>query len=63
VKWCISHEVLRGFFEEHGTEVVNMLMTEWKLEEAVEREEGREEGYGEDSKNLFTFGLSQAFKN
>jgi hypothetical protein len=72
VKWCISHEVLRGFFEEHGTEVVNMLMTEWKLEEAlaVEREEGREEGHergleqglerghGEDIKNLFMFGMS-----
>jgi hypothetical protein len=37
---------LRGFFETHGTEVVNMLMEEWKLEEAlvVEREEGIEEG-------------------
>ena len=46
VKWCITHNILRDFFETHGTEVVNMLMTEWKLEEAlvVEREEGREEG-------------------
>jgi predicted transposase YdaD len=37
---------MRGFFEEHGAEVVNMLMTEWKLEDAlvVEREEGWEEG-------------------
>jgi hypothetical protein len=68
VKWCINHGVLRGFFEEHGTEVVNMLMAEWKLEDAlvVEREEGREEGWergleqghGEDIKNLFTFGMS-----
>jgi hypothetical protein len=39
---------LKGFFESHGTEVVNMLMTEWKLEEAlaVEREEGLGEGTG-----------------
>jgi hypothetical protein len=46
IRWCIENGVLRGFFETHGSEVVNMLMTEWKLEEAlvVEREEGREEG-------------------
>jgi predicted transposase YdaD len=37
-----------------------MLMTEWKLEEAlvVEREEGREEGHEEDVKNLTAFGMS-----
>ncbi|MDR1412057.1 MAG: hypothetical protein LBI91_07615, partial [Spirochaetaceae bacterium] len=46
VWWCIAQGILKGFFETHGTEVVNMLMTEWKLEEAlmVEREEGLEEG-------------------
>jgi hypothetical protein len=46
VRWCIGHGVLKGFLEEHGTEVMNMLMMEWKLEDAlvVEREEGREEG-------------------
>jgi predicted transposase YdaD len=46
VKWCIARGILREFFETHGTEVVNMLMAEWKLEDAlvVEREEGWEEG-------------------
>jgi hypothetical protein len=46
VKWCIAQGILRDFLEEHGTEVVNMLMAEWKLEDAlvVEREEGHEEG-------------------
>jgi predicted transposase YdaD len=36
-----------------------MLMTEWKLEDAlvVEREEGREEGKGETIKNLLDFGM------
>jgi hypothetical protein len=49
IRWCIGRGILRGFFEEHGSEVVNMLMTEWRLEDAlvVEREEGREEGRGE----------------
>ncbi|MDR1144367.1 MAG: Rpn family recombination-promoting nuclease/putative transposase [Spirochaetaceae bacterium] len=47
IRWCIANNILRVFFESHGTEVINMLMTEWKLEEAlvVEREEGREEGW------------------
>jgi hypothetical protein len=46
VQWCIGNNVLRGFFEENGSEVINMLFDEWKLEDAlvVEREEGREEG-------------------
>jgi predicted transposase YdaD len=49
ITWCIENNILRGFFETHGSEVVNMLMTEWKLEDAlvVEREEGWEEGLEE----------------
>ncbi|MDR3166656.1 MAG: Rpn family recombination-promoting nuclease/putative transposase [Treponema sp.] len=49
VRWCIAHNVLKPFLEFHGSEVVNMLMTEWKLEDAliVEREEGREKGLEE----------------
>jgi hypothetical protein len=49
IRWCIGNGVLRRFFEVHGSEVVNMLMTEWKLEDAlvVEREEGRERGLEE----------------
>jgi hypothetical protein len=60
IKWCIANNILRVFFETHGSEVVNMLMTEWKLEEAlvVEREEGREEGRKEAVKNLTAFGMS-----
>ncbi|MDR0586639.1 MAG: Rpn family recombination-promoting nuclease/putative transposase, partial [Treponema sp.] len=43
VRWCIAHNILKPFLESHGSEVVNMLMTEWKLEDAlvIEREEGR----------------------
>ena len=34
------------FMETHGSEVINMVFDEWRLDEAlvVEREEGREEG-------------------
>jgi hypothetical protein len=64
VKWCIANGILKEFLERHGSEVVNMLMAEWNLEDAlvVEREEGREEGREEDReetvKNLLEFGMS-----
>jgi hypothetical protein len=46
IKWCVARGILKNFLEQHGTEVMNMLYDEWRLDEAlaVEREEGREEG-------------------
>jgi hypothetical protein len=60
VQWCIANKILRGFLEKNGSEVINMVFGEWKLEDAlvVEREEGREEGvkrlqkYGMDPKEI-----------
>ncbi|MDR2052366.1 MAG: hypothetical protein LBP80_03050 [Treponema sp.] len=63
VRWCIAHNILKPFLETHGSEVINMLMTEWNLEDAlaVEREEAREEGREERSfevaKNALAKGL------
>jgi predicted transposase/invertase (TIGR01784 family) len=46
VKDCVSRGILTDFLKKHSTEVINMLLKEWKLEEAQEvwLEEGREEG-------------------
>ena len=46
IKYCLENNVLKPFFETHSTEVFNMLLTEWNIEEAKEVwfEEGREEG-------------------
>jgi hypothetical protein len=46
IRWCIAHNILKPFLETHGSEVINMLFDEWKLEDAlvVEREEGLEKG-------------------
>jgi hypothetical protein len=59
IMWCIAHNILKSFLEAHGSEVVNMLMTEWKLEDAlvVEREEGREERAFEIARNALAEGL------
>ncbi|MDR2135484.1 MAG: hypothetical protein LBO76_02600, partial [Treponema sp.] len=64
VKWCIENGVLRDFLETHGTEVANMLMAEWKLEDAlvVEREEGREEGREQGLKHGLKRGREQGLK-
>jgi hypothetical protein len=50
VRHCRDHDILKEFLEEHGTEVMNMLMTEWNWDDAlaVRYEDGivvgREEG-------------------
>jgi hypothetical protein len=46
VRRCIRDGILAGFLEEHGSEVMNMLLEEWNWEEAKEvwREEALEEG-------------------
>jgi hypothetical protein len=44
IRSCIRDGVLAPFLEEHGSEVVNMLLEEWNLDEAKEvwQEEARE---------------------
>jgi hypothetical protein len=36
VVYCREQGILKEFLERHGTEVINMLMTEWKMEDALE---------------------------
>jgi predicted transposase YdaD len=73
IEWCIIHNILKPFLEANGSEVLNMLMTQWKLKDAlvVEREEGHEEGaeekQWENVRNLLEYGMtpeqiSQALK-
>jgi hypothetical protein len=45
IEYCIGKNVLKEFLETHSSEVLNMLLTEWNQDEAIEvaREEAREE--------------------
>ena len=45
IEQCIRQDIMREFLEAHGSEVFNMLLGEWKLDEAMEYKEqkGREE--------------------
>ena len=49
VEYCVRNNILKSFLEKHSTEVFNMLLTEWNMDEAIEvsREEGREAGRAE----------------
>ena len=46
VKYCEENQILQPFLINHASEVVNMLTTEFKMEDAIAvwKEEGREEG-------------------
>jgi hypothetical protein len=46
---CIRQDKLKDFLKQHGTEVINMLMTEWNMEDAlrIRAEEAKEEGFEE----------------
>ena len=49
IRYCIDNDILRPFLETHSSEVQNMLITEWNLEEAQRAwlAQGRVEGKGE----------------
>jgi hypothetical protein len=46
IKYCREHDILREFLERHAGEVLNMLLEEYTVEDALVlmKEEGREEG-------------------
>jgi hypothetical protein len=46
VKECIEKNILAEFLEKHKSEVINMLTTEWKLEDAIRVAKGEGEARG-----------------
>jgi hypothetical protein len=67
IKYCIDHDILRGFFESNSSEVFNMLTDEWNWDDAlaVRYEEGweggREEGREEIARNALAEGATIEF--
>ena len=45
IRYCIEHDIMAEFLEMHGSEVSNMLLEEWDMDEALKdaKEEGKEE--------------------
>ncbi|MDR1870073.1 MAG: Rpn family recombination-promoting nuclease/putative transposase [Treponema sp.] len=67
VKYCEKHDILKEFISLHGTEVLSMLYTEFKLDDAlaVRYEEGLEDGQQEKTleiaRNLLAKGSTPDF--
>ena len=67
VIYCQKHGILKQFLEIHGSEVLNMLLTEWNIDDAkvVWQEEAREEAREERNRaivmNLLAEGASPEF--
>jgi len=67
VKYCLNHGILKQFLETYDSEVLNMLLTDWNLEDAkkVWYEDGREDGEEKASikiaRNLLAKGSSHEF--
>jgi len=61
VKYCQRHDILNRFLEIHGSEVLNMILTEWNTEDAIAfaRKEGREEGREEGNKAIVLNALAE----
>jgi hypothetical protein len=59
VKYCIERNILADFLRKNGSEVSNMLYTEWNWDDAlaVRYEEGREQGREEIAKNALDKGI------
>ena len=60
IKYCSKHGIMDQFLEIYGSEVLNMILTEWNMEDAIAfaREEEREEKTLEIAMNALAEGLS-----
>jgi len=63
VRYCRDHEILKEFLEQNATEVMNMLINEWKMEDAlaVRFEEGMEKEREDIARNALVEGASIEF--
>jgi len=68
VKYCRENDILKEFLEQNATEVMNMLLTEWNMDDALAvryeegwedgMDKGREEGMVNVARNALAEGLS-----
>jgi len=62
IKTCMKKNILLSFLREHGSEVENMLLTEWNMDEAiaVAKEEAWEDCTIQNAKNMLADGIELA---
>jgi len=64
VKYCQKYDIIKEFLKIHGSEVLNMLLTDWNLEDAKEvwQEEAREDGLEEGLKKGLEKGQAEGLE-
>ena len=64
IRVCIQRDIMKGFLQEHGAEVENMLYTEWNIDDMcrVAREEGWEDGLEQGMERGLEQGMEQGMK-
>ncbi|MCL2609425.1 MAG: hypothetical protein FWD94_05945, partial [Treponema sp.] len=65
IEYCTEHDILKEFLQTHSKEVFGMLMTEWKLDDAlaVRYEEGWEGGLEQGLERGLERGLETTARN
>ena len=64
VVYCIRNDIMKEFLELHGSEVSNMLLSEWNMDEALEvaKEEGMEEAFADGVEYGLERGIEQGLE-
>jgi predicted transposase/invertase (TIGR01784 family) len=64
VKYCIKNDIMKEFLVAHGSEVVNMLLTEFNMDDAkkVWQEEAKEDGIEEGIEKGIKKGIEKTAK-
>ena len=65
IRYCVEHDILKEFLEQNGSEVMNMLILDWNMADAlsVRYEEGREEGREEGIEKGIEKGIETTARN
>ena len=65
IAYCVENDILKDFLEKNGSEVENMLYTEWNLDEAKEVwfEEGMEKGMEKGMEEGMEKGMEKGMEN
>ncbi len=61
IQYCEKHDILKEYLEIHGSEVLNMLLEEWNMEDAIAyaKKEAREDGFNEGRSEGIEFGIEK----
>ena len=63
ITYCSNHDILKEHLQIYGSEVLNMILTEWNTEDAIAyaRKEGHEEGRSDEKLEIAQDALAKGY--